>query len=277
MYYAIDKYVGAVLVLLCVACKGTDPRTVEAQNLYDSAVQAADAGQYNRGLSLLDSLDNNYVEQTDVLRQSMELRPRLILGQGRIDIDSIDAYMAKSKITVDSMMNLLTLVSLPSVDGFFVETKSYSPSFTNTTGISPRVTQSGEFYIVSSVNTSGNLHHSSLSLVSDGATVTTDTVPYDSALNYRINNSETVTFSANRCGEFGKFASDHRNAPATLIFNGENGRKKTVKLSASDVNGIALLYDFSTLVNTNRTLAIERERLTKKIELAQSKIAAKAE
>lgn len=272
MLYGIDKLAYAGLLLIVASCSGNDTEKVKAESLYESALTAQREGRPAEAIAILDSLDANYKSQTDIIRRSIDLRPSLIVDYGTQQLDSLDTAMALMKHEADSIGAKLTFVSLPSVDGYYAETSRHNPKFTDTTGISPRVSSEGEFYIVSSVNPSGSLHHSSVSLTVDGQTAVSGEVPYDGAVNYRYGNSELITFSPDKSAEIGRLAFEHRNSQAELKFIGDGGRTKTLRLSAAEVNGIATLYEYSVLVGESRTAAIEKERIQKKIELARSKV-----
>lgn len=272
MLYGIDKLACAGLLLMVASCSGNDAAKVEAESLYESALTAQRAGRPAEAIAFLDSLDANYKSQTEIIRKSIDLRPSLIIDYGTQQLDSLDTTIKLMKADADSIGAKLTFVSLPSVDGYYVETSRHNPKFTNTTGISPRVSSGGEFYLVSSVNPSGSLHHSSISLTIDGQTAVSGNVPYDGAVNYRYGNSELITFSSEKSAEIGRLAFEHRNSPAELKFIGDGGRTKTLRLSASEVSSMATLYEYSVLVANSRTAALEQERIQKKIELARSKV-----
>lgn len=146
----------------------------------------------------------------------------------------------------------------------------------NTTGIEPRVSEIGQFYIVSSLNPSGGTHHEAVTLTAGGSSVSTPRVAYDGESNYRIGSGEVITFSPEQSDTIGYFASEIlKNSPAakaTLSFIGAKGRKP-VNLSANQLRAIANAYNYSKAIVRARDNQVERQRLEKTIEIARRQAA----
>lgn len=265
---------GAIITMsvLAVGCSGNSPERINAQMLFDGAKNALDADNPDLSLSLLDSLDATCPGEVEILRQSMDLRPRAIARQSEKMLLVNDSLLRCDSIMMDSISPMIMTVTLPNVDIFYVAKDGYDPTFTNKTGISARMTSYSQFYIVSSVNPAGNLHHWSLTASVGDLLATTDTVPYDGVLNYRLNNSELISFSPDGSLAVGQFIYDNRDQPITLTFNGQNGSKKNLALTPQQVEAIATIFEASRLQNHARTLSIERERLIQRMKLAQSQI-----
>lgn len=272
MYKEIIKSAAIFSMLFAVSCAGESPETAKARQLYEAAEQAEQTGDIHTAIVCLDSLDTHCKNQTEWIKHSLQLRPKLIITEAKIQIDSLDKVVNTTRLKTDSITQGLTLVSLPSVDGFFVETAAYNPRFTDTTGLSPRVSPAGEFYLVSSLNPAGSAKHNRVALKIGDAEVSTDPVDYDGALNYRINNGEIITFSPSKSKALGQFAFDNRGQAGTLVFYAGDTPKKSIKLSQKQVDGIARMFDYSNLINQGRTASIEIERLNKRIELANQKL-----
>lgn len=260
-------------VLMFSGCsKSVSQDQANAQILLDGARSHIDNGNPQAALNLLDSLDNTYKNETQIINESMRMRPEAIEALAMIQIAETDSLITAMTHHLDSLAPLMTKVNLPQTEGYFVASEGYDRSFMNKTGLSARVSEIGQFYIVSSVNPSSGINHWSVSAISGGQSATTDTVPYDGILNYHINNSELISFSTAQCDTIGKFVFINRKKPITIIFNGQKGKNRQIKLSTHQINAIATAYDYAHTVNQLRTSALEKERLGKRIQLAKEQL-----
>ncbi len=246
---------------------GNKQSSSDAENLLEQAREAVSANQGARALALLDSLTNGYPSEVECVRGAIELRPKAIEIQTLEDIYRCDSTMEASKKQISALRESLKWVREPRmVEGFWVDAKTYNPSFMNTTAIQARVSEIGEFYIVSSVNP--GVGHTALSLSDGGRTATTPAVPYDGESNYRIAGGEVITFSPEQSDSIGKFAAENASRPLTLRFTG--GKGKTMKLSAAQTMAIANAYLLAKAMEAGRNSDVERQRLQKQLELARS-------
>lgn len=144
----------------------------------------------------------------------------------------------------------------------------------NTTGIEARVSEIGQFYIVSSANPS--LKHTAISVNGPAASATTPAVPYDGESNYRIDGGEVITFSPEQSDTIGaavvRNLAANSSAPLTLQFTG--GKNKSLKLSAAQAQGIANAYNYSAALIRARDNEVQHKRLEKTIEIARRQAAA---
>lgn len=256
--------------MFTTAC-GPSAEEKAARSLYDQAEAHMKSGSYVIAVQLLDSIEHNYKDQVDVRRDVMHLRPTIIEEATLIEIsknDSLQAEMHKAYEEILPSMKKISKEEL--VEPYWIAIDGNSSDFLNTTGIQARVSADGEFYMISEVIGAGNLHHSSFTLkTSSGESVTSGEVPYDGELNYRLSGSETVTYDAARCDSVGLFAEQHSTMPMTLIFNGENGKTKSVNLTAKQVGGIAAAYRMGYALTQGHRLALQRNMLEKKLAIAR--------
>lgn len=276
MYSVINKMAvtAAISLLMCAGCSGGGSRNqIDSGRLLDDAHAQIVGGNPRKALELLDSLDRTYNDVPEAIKKSMRMRPEAIEALAVINIAETDSLIAKMSHRLDSIAPLMKKINLPQTEGYFVATEGYDPSFMNKTGISARVSEIGQFYLVSSVNPSSGINHWSVSALSGEMTATTDTVPYDGILNYRINNSELISFSPTQSDTVGHFIYLNRSCPIYLSFNGQNGKSRRIKLSSKQTEAIATAYDYALLINSLRTLTIEREKFEKQIQLARQQTA----
>lgn len=273
MFNAINRFAPLTVLVLLAACGKTTSRSqIEAQMLLESATQAIDAGNPQQALLFLDSIDSAYKNETEIIKESIRLRPTVMGCLISTQIADNDSLLAERTAELDSIGKIMKYVSIPQTDGYYVAGE-IDKSFTNSTGISARVSPAGEFYIVSSVNPASGLNHWSVSVIAGSDKATSDTVPYDGVLNYHINNSELISFSSAQSSMIGRTILDNRHNPVTICFNGQKGKQKSISLSSQQVDAIATAMRYSELVNEVRTCTLERERLEKKLQMAKDQSA----
>lgn len=269
-YKFIKTATGCALLLLAVACKSEKQADSAAQSLMDEANSAFEAADYSRATLLLDSLQKTYPGEIELQREGMSLRPKVIEKATLLQISTNDSLSVTSQATAQNLKGKLKWVKNPRLaEGFWVASDSYNPDFMNTTGIQGRVTEIGEFYIVSSVNPA--INHTSIALSNGASSVATPTVAYDGESNYRYEGSEVITFSPAQSDTIGRFALDNNGKALTLSFRGKS--TKSVKLSAKQVTALADAYAYSQAILKGRDLAAERQRLEATLQVARNQIA----
>ncbi len=257
--------------MLFVTGCGPSAEEKSARNLYEQAEVHMKSRSYQTALALLDSIEHNYKTQMDVRRDAMHLRPAIIEGVTLLEISTNDSLQAEMKKAHDEVLPLMKKISSEQlVEPYWIAADGNNDKFMNTTGVQARVSADGEFYMISEVIGAGNLHHSSITLKTpSGESVSSGEVPYDGELNYRLSGSETVTYDAARCDSIGMFAARNHSTPMTLVFNGENGKSKSVNLTARQVGGIAAAYRMGHALTQGHRLALQRAMLEKRLAIAR--------
>ena len=260
----------AILAAMLPACSGKPQVDPQAQSLYDQADGAYAAADYSRAILLLDSLQKGYPAEIALQKEGMALRPKVLEKATLLQISTNDSLMALDKIEADRLKPSLKWVKTPRMlEGYWVAAKGYDPSFMSKTAIQGRVSEIGEFYIVSSANPA--VGHTSISLSDGAVTVSTPAVPYDGESNYRIDGGEIITFSPAQSDTIGNLAFNSAGKPLTLLFNGKSSRK--VKLSKDQAAALADTYAYARAVSRARKLAVERQRLEATLQVARDQIA----
>lgn len=263
----------AVLGLLLQACGGAKEET-PASKLYTQAETALSSKDYTLALSLVDSLEKAYPTETDLQRQAMMLRPKIMELLTIQRIVTIDSLAAIASAEAQNLKPQLKWVKTPQMlEGYWVAAKGYNPDFLNSTGIQGRVSEIGQFYIVSSLQ--GALKHTSISLNTNAGSATTPSVPYDGESNYRIAGTEVITFSPEQSDTIGQLAARGQGG-ATLSFNGAKSSKK-IKLSPAQLQALALTYRYSQAVIGARQDAVERQKLDRQLQIARDQQARTSE
>jgi len=264
----------AAILLLATACGNKE--NSDARSLLQQADEAFQSGNFSQATTLLDSLQKNYPAEINIQREALVLRPKVIEQIATAKIASVDSATQADNATMQQLKPTLKWVKTPGmIEGYWIDAKSYNPNFMNTTGIEARVSEIGQFYLVSSVNPSA-IKHTSVTLTLGNEVVTTAVVPYDGESNYRIGGGEVITFSPEQSDTIGAFAANVLSAsnpkPMKLTFNGSKG-KKSVALSLPQANGIANAYRYSAALIRARDNQVERQRLEKTIEIARRQAA----
>ena len=259
----------AALVSLMSCGNGESP---EARALFSEAESAYKSGDYTRSTELLDSLQKGFPAEVGIQREALALRPKVIEQLSLVKIAQVDSMTRIDESLMTDLKPQLKWVKAPEmIEGYWIDAKGYNPNFMNTTGIQARVSEIGQFYIVSSVNPSA-IAHTSITVTLDKDAVTSAQVPYDGESNYRIDGGEVVTFSPEQSDTIGAFVSNViasvKPTTANLTFNGAKG-KKTVKLTLDQLRGIATAYRYSSALIRARDNQVVRQRLEKTIEIAK--------
>ena len=244
----------------------------EAEGLLNQARAAFESADYDGARLLLDSLQKGYPAEIELQRSGMALRPKVIEQLTIREIQQVDSAIAAEKAEADRLKSELRWVKTPGmIEGYWTYGKTSRPDFMNTTGIEPRVSEIGEFYIVSSVNPSGGLKHTSVAVSGNGGRAAATPVPYDGESNYRIDGGEIITFSPQASDTVGSFAFNNQGAPLTLHFTGT--RERSQKLSAAQAAAIAAAYRYSKITIDARERTVNRQRLEKQLAIARDQIA----
>lgn len=245
----------------------------DARNLLAKAENDFNSGNYASSIALLDSLQKTFPAETALQREAMAMRPKVIEAEATKALAAVDSTYNADIETLKSLKTQLKWIKTPGmIEGYWIAPEVYRSDFMNTTGIEARVSEIGEFYIVSSVNPAGNLKHQSIGLKTSAGNARTQNVAYDGESNYRIGGAEVITFSPAQSDTIGMVARNaveaNQAAGASVIFYGVKG-EKSVKISPAVLKGIGKAYAYSVATIRARDLQVERERLNRTIEIAR--------
>ena len=245
----------------------------DARNLLAKAENDFNSGNYASSIALLDSLQKTFPAETALQREAMAMRPKVIEAEATKALAAVDSTYNADIETLKSLKTQLKWIKTPwMIEGYWIAPEVYRSDFMNTTGIEARVSEIGEFYIVSSVNPAGNLKHQSIGLKTSAGNARTQNVAYDGESNYRIGGAEVITFSPAQSDTIGMVARNaveaNQAAGASVIFYGVKG-EKSVKISPAVLKGIGKAYAYSAATIRARDLQVERERLNRTIEIAR--------
>lgn len=271
----IKLYTACLIAGLAIAGSGCSSKSEnpDARNLLAMAENDFSSGNYASSIVLLDSLQKTFPAETALQREAMAMRPKVIEAEATKALAAVDSTYNADIETLKSLKTQLKWIKTPRmIEGYWIAPEVYRSDFMNTTGIEARVSEIGEFYIVSSVNPAGNLKHQSIGLKTSAGNARTQNVAYDGESNYRIGGAEVITFSPAQSDTIGMVARNaveaNQAAGASVIFYGVKG-EKSVKISPAVLKGIGKAYAYSAATIRARDLQVERERLNRTIEIAR--------
>lgn len=271
----IKLYTACLIAGLAIAASGCSSKSEnpDARNLLAKAENDFNSGNYASSIALLDSLQKTFPAETALQREAMAMRPKVIEAEATKALAAVDSTYNADIETLKSLKTQLKWIKTPGmIEGYWIAPEVYRSDFMNTTGIEARVSEIGEFYIVSSVNPAGNLKHQSIGLKTFAGNARTQNVAYDGESNYRIGGAEVITFSPAQSDTIGMVARNaveaNQAAGASVIFYGVKG-EKSVKISPAVLKGIGKAYAYSAATIRARDLQVERERLNRTIEIAR--------
>lgn len=257
---------GAGVVAGFASCTGTTTSD-RANELLQQAEACGKEGKYQEALNLLDSIDHAYPTEVDVRRRGMGLRPRMVEQLTNLQLQTADSIAAVSTYKLDSLSKGLKMVN-NAVENYYVAASEGAGSSTSP-GLHPRVAADGRFYIIAASPRS--VGATSVTVTATGESATTSTVGYDGERNDRSSGTDVITFIEAECDEVGCFISQHRNEPITATFNGNS--TATLTLSEAQRNAIANLYETASLIRERKKQELEKQRLTRLLDVARSQIA----
>lgn len=264
-HLGLTLLIGAPLLL--TSCGNGD--TQKAQALLDNARDAYENKNYATSLLLIDSIKNAYPREFDIRREALHLSTLATEAQTLCQLESADSLTAVLGALGDSLQRNIKFVSNP-IEGYYV-TKSVNPtSFTGSTGIQARMTPDGDFYIMSSLKAKP-VKSTSVTVSANGKEARTATVNYDGERNDRSMGAEIITFMGVECDTVGKFIYENIHTPMTLTFNGNGSYSQA--LTSKEAEEIATLYEYAATIRKFKLASLEKERLTRALDLARSQAA----
>lgn len=269
--------ISSALSLLMLTGCGESPERKAAESLLQEAEAAILSRKPEEGIQLLDSISKAYPEQTETRRSALALRPKATEIITIREIEQTDSLLAALELEYNQMEGLMKKISDRNlVEPYYVPAKAYNPNFVSSTGVQARVDLVGQFYLLSSVN-GKTLKHVAVEFSNGKETVSTQTVKADGETNFRMGNSELITYEPGKCDTIGQFFVDNISVPVKGAFVSENGKKTPFGLTAAQVEAIADAYRYSHSIVDAREAAVHREKLERKLQVARDQMARTAE
>ena len=251
---------------LC-SCGGDDNK--DARNLLNQAETAFNNGEFDRTLSLTDSIKSAYPKAIEVRREALHLATRATEGLTLIRLQEADSLTAVLGALGDSLGRKMKFVKNP-IEGYYVASTTEPSKFIGTNGLQARVSPEGDFYMLSSLKAK-SVKSTSVTVSNGTDEARTSIVAYDGERNDRSRGGEVITFIGAECDSVGKFISSNVNSPLTLTFNGSTSY--SMSLPTAQAKEIALVYDYASTLRRFKVASLEKERLSRALDIARSQAA----
>ena len=244
------------------------------ENLLSQAQSAYESGNYTLSIQLLDSL-NKTSDDIERLKKGLHLRTLNQEGIIKNEIaqnDSLIAVLEEENKLYDGKFKYIKHKDM--VEGFYVH-KTIAVDIDNTerTIIEPRIDENDMFFMVSYL-TGRDVKHTSIKLNAKSGSVSSKTVAYDKARNYRYNSGgvvyESITFDNAQCDTLGCFIADNIDSEINVVFQGK--KSHTIVLNDKYKNAIAETYRCATNKTKGKAAIKKRMFLENKLKLAQKQI-----
>lgn len=256
------------LSILLPACTG-DNNEKQAEALVAEAQTALDCGDFEQAIVLTDSVKNSCPRAIEQRKEALYIAVRANEGLSVRRLAQSDSLLVALAARADSLKGLVKFVSNP-VEGYYVAAGANPAATYSQTGVQPRLSPEGDFYLISTLK-GRNLGSTSITLSSAAGSASTSEVAFDGERNDRSQGGEVITFIAAECDSVGKFVFNNPAVTYSLTFNGKG--TYTTSLSPSTVRDIATLYDYSLTLRRAKVANLEKQRLTRAVEIARSQAA----
>lgn len=258
-------------MVLTVGSCGNKAQVEKAEALVSQAREALDSGRFERVFVLTDSIKNSCPEAIVQRREALHLAVRAKEGMTVRQLGQTDSLLAVLGVKADSLKQLVRFVENP-VGGYYVAQGTNTGDVYNKTGLQARMSPEGDFYIISTLK---GLDHKSVSIRVSGPAgmATTPAVSYDGERNDRSAGAEVITFIAAECDSLARMVALHPQDNMNLTFINMSGKCHDTTLSKADASHIATLYKYATVLRQGRVASIERERLSRALDISRSQAA----
>ena len=138
MFNAINKTLLALSLSALMLCSCGDKAKEGASQLYAESKAALEARNYQGAITLLDTLNTRYPDQTEIRRAALRLRASAMEGMATDSISAGDAALAQATINLDALRpNFRHVDSSVGLDGYFLP-NGVSDKVMTATGIQAR-------------------------------------------------------------------------------------------------------------------------------------------
>lgn len=272
MFNATNKSLTKALALCLIAgasltaCGDKDRENASA--LCAEAQQAIEEGNPAGALVLLDTLNSRYPAQTEIRKEGLRLRAQAIEG---IALDSISAgseALAAATLEVEKLRpGFRHVTSSVGLDGYFIP-KSAPEKVMTATGIQPRVSEKGFFYIV--VNIQGRaIGFSSLEFTDGAESISSSAI--SAARVVSVEGSETASLNPEDLEGVGAWLEAHPSS-SKVILHGTKG-KIPVKIDSKLRSQLIECYRYAQALQAQRLASIKREKYERMLATARDQIA----
>ena len=266
-------FISAVLLLFACNKKKMDARTYleNARSFYTNA-------DYESAQKMLDSLKILYPKDFEVLKEGLQLSRLVEFKQQTRNLIICDSLLQIRRIERDSLKSDFIFEKNPEYNdiGEYYQKSQKLENNLQRSYIRSGVNELGVMELASVYYGDKPIHHAGLKVSNpqDEYTQTTE-IPYDGGMNYTFTNlkktTEVVTYMNGKDNGVILFIYNNIKVPLKAEYTG--GKKYNIPISQSDKEALVKTYDFSVVLSDIDKLNKEKEKISKRIEYLQGKIA----
>lgn len=268
MFNAINKTImaGAILAIALSGC--SDKENLGAQELYSKSEAAIQASDFSGALVLLDTLNSRYPKQTQIRKDALRLRAEAMQGIALDSIASESKTLAEATIKVDEWRPKFRHVdSSVGLEGYFIP-KNAPEKVMTSTGIQPRVSEKGFFYIVANVE-GRSIGLRSLEFIDGHESVSSSAI--SPARIVKVEGSESASFNPEDLEGIGEWLLQHPNA-SKLIIKGAKGNA-TVKIDKALRDQLTDCYQYGAALQVLHLASVKREKYERMLATSRDQLA----
>lgn len=262
---------GCILSALIVGMsfQGCSEKDDKAGELLGQSQEALEAGNYEKVLILLDSIDHTYPDAVEVRRKAMAIRPKAIENVTIKQLSVADSLLAVEMSKGEALCNKLVKIDNP-IEPYMIGEAEKGVVFSAVAGLHSRLSPDGMLFLTATNNRPCGAE--CVILISGADRLKSPIIKADGERNQLLNGCEVITFTPDESNELAEFVAAHNNSPITLVFEGRRGSQK-MNLSEVQEQAVHQTYETSrTLINC-RVLNLEKQRLEKQLAVARNQIA----
>ena len=266
MFSAINKTLCAALLVGLAACGNADREGAVA--LLDESRSAVGSRNFVKAIELLDTINSRYRGQTEIRREALAVRAEAMEGIAMDSISAGDQALAEATLRVQSLEGRFRHVdSNVGLDGYYLP-KDASDKVMTRTGIQPRVSDDGHFYIVA------NVQGRSIGLravrFADGGE-STESASISPSRIIKVEGSEIASFTPEDLEGVGAWLQSHDGASKCTLL-GSKGNID-VKITAELRRQLASCAAYSAALQARRLALVHREKYERMLATARDQLA----
>ncbi len=267
MFSVANKSIAAAILMLGMCACGNSARE-GAEELYKQSESAIEARNYSGAIVLLDTLNSRYPAETGIRREALRLRARAMEGIAQDSIQAGDKALAEATIRREELDAKFRHVdSSVGLEGYFIP-KGAPEKVMTATGIQPRVTDKGYFYIVANVQGRA-IGLRSISFVNGAETCSSSEISPSRVI--KVEGSESCSFNPEDLEGVGQWLKDHPDA-SKVVLVGTKGNAD-VKLTKELKAQLVECYDYACALQAQRLASIHREKYERMLATARDQLA----
>lgn len=222
-----------IIIVLFAACGGSEKDKSAASDKREAWMN-----------SLQDSLEVTRSELQSAMDRSMQE-------------DSIAIQLAKEFRQVSNPKHVESYLIVSGFEKYAVESQ---------TGLIARITENRRLELIATLK-GGTFTH--IQITAGAQTVSSDEVPFDQALNYRLGNVNIVAFSGAKADSIAQFIADHRDAKIQVSYMGKS-KSGALTLSDKQKEMITKTWKYIDAVNRSEEYSMQALLLKEKIKIFET-------